>query len=115
MFKTYIADTSEAKEALYRFRYDVFTVEQQKYRNIANHDRRVLIDAADEHAVHMCLEQDGNIIGSMRSLYGHDHLPQGWWANFSLDRFEHFPSSHFSFSGRLLILPAYRGTRGLLI
>jgi predicted GNAT family N-acyltransferase len=114
MFRTYIADTDDIREALYRFRYQIFTTEQQKYRNIANHERRMLIDTVDEHALHLCLEHDGELIGSMRCLHGLDHVPLSWRLNLSLDKFGQFPSSHFSFSGRLLILPVHRGSRGLL-
>jgi CRP-like cAMP-binding protein/predicted GNAT family N-acyltransferase len=114
VFKTFIADSDNVREALYRFRYEVFTEEQQMCRNIADHERRVLIDPLDEHAVHLCLEHDGELVGSMRSLQGLDHVPSSWRVNLFLDKFAQFPSSYFTFSGRLLIMPAHRGGRGLL-
>ncbi|MBS0367478.1 MAG: cyclic nucleotide-binding domain-containing protein [Proteobacteria bacterium] len=114
MFKTYVADTDDVRKSLYRFRYDVFVSEQKKYRNIADHEGRMLIDPVDEHATHLCLERDGQIIGSMRFLHGLEHVPPAWHVNLALEKFAQFPASHFAFSGRLLMLPAYRGSRGLL-
>ncbi len=114
MYKTYIADTDELKQALYRLRYQIFTMEQRKYRNSADHATQTLVDAIDPHAEHFCLESDGNLIGSMRWLHGMEHLPRTAQDNLSLARFSKFPSSEFSFCGRLFVMPSHRGTPALL-
>jgi len=114
MFRTFVAESHDVREALYRLRYEIFTAAQQKYRNIADHERRKLVDSIDEHAVHLCLESDGELIGSMRQLQGLEHVPSTLRTNLSLEKFVQFPSSAFTFSGRLLILPAHRGSQALL-
>ena len=39
------AETAEEKEAIYRFRYEIYVEEMGRYRSIADHERRLLIDA----------------------------------------------------------------------
>ena len=46
----HLAETQEEKNAVYRFRYDVYVEELGWSRDVADHDRKMLIEAEDETA-----------------------------------------------------------------
>lgn len=114
MFEVFEATTEEQKEHLYRFRYEVFVQEQCKYSSNADHSRRALKDALDDVAVHLCLSDRGQLIGSLRAIRGRQYATDEMRCHFGLEAFDCFPDEVFSFSGRLLLLPQHRGSRGLL-
>lgn len=112
-FRVYEATTRKEKERLYHFRYQVFTQEQHKYVAIADHENQWLVDDLDEVAIHLVLEKDGAIIGSLRQIRGLQHATPSQWLNMSLEEFRDRPEA-VGFSGRLFVLPEHRGSRGLL-
>lgn len=62
-------ETADEREALYRFRYDVY-VDEHQMTSDADHERRWLYDAYDDEAVSYALfEEDGSIVGSLRCLF----------------------------------------------
>lgn len=99
---------------LYRLRYEVFVVEQHKYKETANHGERMLRDHLDDVAEHLCLFQNDQIIGSLRQVRGREHASEEMWKQFGLDDFAAFPDSYFGFSGRLMLPRTERGSLGLV-
>jgi hypothetical protein len=84
-----VADTTDLREAVYRFRYDVYVREMGRSEPYADHTRRRLTDPMDETAVIVAaVDAQGDIIGTLRTnplqrggtahyehLYGIDALP----------------------------------------
>lgn len=114
MFSTIAAISEEEKEVLYRLRYEVFVVEQHKYKETANHVDRMLRDHLDDVAEHLCLFQNSQIIGSLRQVRGREHASEEMWRQFGLEDFAAFPDSFFGFSGRLMLPRTERGSLGLV-
>ncbi len=114
MFSTTAAISDEEKDVLYRLRYEVFVVEQRKYKETANHSDRMLRDHLDDVAEHLCLLQNDQIIGSLRQVRGREHASEEMWRQFGLEDFAAFPDSFFGFSGRLMLPRTERGSLGLV-
>lgn len=114
MFATTAAVSDEEKDVLYRLRYQVFVVEQHKYKATANHRDRMLRDELDDVAEHLCLFQNDQIIGSLRQVRGREHASEEMWRQFGLEDFAAFPDCFFGFSGRLMLPRTERGSLGLV-
>ena len=114
MFVVHQAITAAQKAELYRFRYEVFVQEQRKYLRSADHARRELRDGLDEVATHLCLSENGQIIGAVRQVRGRRRATAAMAVQLGLDPFNAFPDEALSFTGRLLVLPQHRGSGGLL-
>ena len=67
-----IATTEAEREAIYRFRYVTYVEELNFFRPIADHERRQLRDVRDETAMHIYVDQDGQVAGSLRINFGAD-------------------------------------------
>jgi predicted GNAT family N-acyltransferase len=112
-FQVFEAKTAEQIALVYQQRYEVFTAEQHKYQRSADHKNRVLVDTMDQVATHLCVAHEGRIVGSLRQVRGKRYASEAMVRDFSLDRFLPFGDTQMSFSGRLFILPEYRGSKAL--
>ena len=65
-----VAQTEGEREAIYRFRYDVYVEEMGRYRSIADHDRRMLVEPEDATANHVYALADGEVVGAARGSWG---------------------------------------------
>lgn len=113
-YDAHFVSTDEEREAVYRFRYDVFVEEQSKYVRVADHDKRRLIDDLDAVALHLCVVHQGKIVASMRQVRGGEALTSAMRARFAVERFRTVPLEAMSFSGRLLVLREHRGSPALI-
>jgi predicted GNAT family N-acyltransferase len=114
MYTVIEATTEEQKEALFRLRYNVFYLEQHKYKETADHQKKRLHDDLDDVADQLCLVHNEEIVGSLRQVRGLQRATESMWAQFGLSDFEHFPPEFFGFSGRLMLPKSERGTGALL-
>lgn len=103
------------RERLYRQRYDIFIEEQSKFGAIADHQRKLLVDALDPVAEHFAVFRHGEPVASLRIVYGADKVPPALRRNLSLDRFGHLMPDQFAFCGRLFVLPDYRRSVALFL
>ena len=69
---THLAESSEEKEAVYRFRYDVYVDEMGRYRGVADHDRRRFYEPEDETARIFYAAIDGKVVATSRFNWGGD-------------------------------------------
>lgn len=113
-FQAFVAESDEHKQQLFRLRYQVFVEEQGKYRGIADHARKRLVDELDDVAVHVCVERDGQLVASLRQVRGGQLVPEAWRRRFGFDRFDGYELEQMGFCGRLLVLPEHRRSRALL-
>jgi hypothetical protein len=67
-----IAETEEEKRAVYRLRYDVYVEEMGRYRGIADHENRLLVEPEDDTGRIFYAAEDGEVVGTVRISYGCD-------------------------------------------
>jgi Cyclic nucleotide-binding domain len=69
----HLAETEEEKEAVYRLRYDVYVEEMGRFRGLADHKCRRLVEPEDATArIFYGAEPDGTVVGTMRLSWGGD-------------------------------------------
>ncbi len=66
------AMTDEERHAVYRFRYDVYVEEMGRYRSIADHLHRLLVEPEDDTARIFYAFEDGKVVGTARFNWGGD-------------------------------------------
>jgi hypothetical protein len=66
------AQSEQEREALFRFRYSVYVEELGRYRRIADHQGRRLVEPEDAHSVLYGARQDGEVVGTGRVTFGAD-------------------------------------------
>lgn len=110
-----VTDEAE-RDAVYRFRYDIYVREMGKVDlDEADHARRWIKDDADDDAVlyvARAVEPDGTagaIVGTLRTLHGDADVPAVYHALDGFSRFEAFAPQALSFTGRLMVAPGGRG------
>lgn len=69
------AQTAEERERIYQFRYQVYVQEMGKSLPDPDHEKRVLKDECDAQAVHLYIEREGEIVGSLRMIWGGNGWP----------------------------------------
>jgi hypothetical protein len=65
-----LAETEEDRNAVFRFRYDVYVEEMGRYQSVADHGRRMLTEPEDETAEHILALADGEVVGAARGSWG---------------------------------------------
>jgi hypothetical protein len=66
------ATTPEERDAVFRFRYDIYVEEMGRYRSIADHDRRLFIEPEDKTARLYSATDGAPLVGTMRHNWGGD-------------------------------------------
>lgn len=107
-----LAATAEERNAIFRFRYDVYVEEMGRYQGAADHDRRMLIEPEDETAEHVFAVADGEVIGAARGSWGgagpfsDRQIRQYGMAPFLAE----IPAEHITVGERAMIRADHRGT-----
>ena len=71
-----IASTEAEREAIYRFRYDIYVEEMGRYQATADHDRRRLFEPEDINGNHVFAVDDrGDVVGVARVGAGAGRAP----------------------------------------
>jgi predicted GNAT family N-acyltransferase len=104
------AETSEDREQVYRFRYEIYVKEMGKPMPGADHARWMLRDEGDEQATHLMALDGGELVGALRIIWGSTEIPESYRAWYGLGDFANFPATAFSFTGRLMVLPGLRNS-----
>jgi len=107
-----IAKTEQEREAIFRFRYKIYSEELQKNHLPVDHHKKMLFDQADYHTVLYYALQDEELIATVRSQRGTE-------GPFSPEQFEYFQIGSFvpfldcsrlAIVDRLIVAPAFRKT-----
>lgn len=70
---THQAESDEEKEAVYRFRYEVYVAEMGRYGEAADHERQRLEEEEDETArIFYAADDDGRVVATSRMSWGGD-------------------------------------------
>jgi hypothetical protein len=69
----HLAETEAEKEAVYRLRYDIYVEEMGRFRGLADHQGRRLVEPEDATArIFYGAEPDGTVVGTLRLSWGGD-------------------------------------------
>jgi hypothetical protein len=68
----HLASTSEEKEAIYRFRYEIYVAEMGRYAEAADHDHKTFHEPEDATARIFYAAQDGEVVATSRFSWGGD-------------------------------------------
>jgi hypothetical protein len=110
--KILLAETEQEKQAIYRFRYGIHVEEIGKYRDIADHKNRLLIEPCDAHSrIFYALEND-EMVATGRLIWGAEApLSQEAIADYRLAPFlAELPLSAIAIGDRAMVVPRLRGT-----
>ena len=66
----HLAETQEEKDAVYRFRYEIYVDEMGRYGAAADHERQLLVEPEDETARIFYAAQDGEVVATSRLSWG---------------------------------------------
>jgi hypothetical protein len=107
----HLAETDEEKQAVYRFRYEVYVQEMGRYRGTVDHENRMLVEPEDEHSRIFYAARDGQVVGTSRFTWGGD-------GPFSARQVEHYqlapflaelPADAIAVGERGMVTPHLRG------
>jgi predicted GNAT family N-acyltransferase len=114
-----IACSREEKEAIYRFRYQIYVDEMGKRLTYADNAQRMLYDEMDEDADHYMVVAAGEVVASARlNQGGGAAFSEHWRRVYRLGRWNGFPAERLSISSRLMVAVPWRGSAvlsGLLL
>jgi hypothetical protein len=107
----HIAETEEEKLAVYRLRYEVYVEEMGRYRGIADHERRLLIEPEDETALIFYAAPEGEVVATHRFSWGGDGFSKRQIESYQLEPFlAELPPEVMVVGERGMVKPALRGT-----
>ncbi len=70
--KLKFASTADEKQTIFRFRYEIYVNEMDRYHGIADHKHRMLIEDVDASSRFLYADLGGEIVGAMRWTWGGD-------------------------------------------
>ena len=68
----HLAETQQEKDAVYRFRYEIYVAEMGRYGEAADHERKMLVEPEDETARIYYAAIDGEVVATSRFSWGGD-------------------------------------------
>jgi hypothetical protein len=111
-----IVTTPEEREAVERFRYEVYVEEMGRYRATADHEHRRLSDPEDDHSwiIYAAMSdgsQVGDVVGTTRVTWGGFGFSARQIEQYQLAPFlAEIPAERMCVGERTMISPAWRGT-----
>ena len=105
------AQTDADRAAAYNLRYELYVAQQGLFQDVADHERRWLVEAVDEHAEIWVAETGGEIVGTARLHWGRE-APFHREAReaFDIDAFTDIvDEAEIGIASRLLVTPEHRG------
>ena len=108
----YQAETQEEKEAVYRFRYEIYVTEMGRYGQAADHERKMLYEPEDETARIRYALKDGEVVATGRLSWGGDApFTQHLIDHYMLEPFlAELPQEVLAVAERGMVKPELRGS-----
>lgn len=104
------AETAADKDAVYQFRYSVYVEEMGRYKDVADHERRLLIEPEDRHSIVYGASDDTGVVGTLRCTFGGDGFSARQISQYSLEPFlAEMPAELMAIGERLMVAPHLRG------
>lgn len=104
------AETEEELQRIYRFRYGIYIEEMGKPIFQADHAQRQLRDELDDRATQLYVERAGEVVGTVRIIWGSNGIPSAYREWYGLHYFDAFPSAAISFTGRMMVARKHRNS-----
>lgn len=106
------AETQAEKEAVYRFRYEIYVAEMGRYGEAADHGSKMLVEPEDDTARIFYAATDGEVVATSRFSWGGDapftqHLIDHYYLQPFLDA---LPPETMAVGERGMVKPELRGT-----
>src|SRR5271166_3157494 len=99
------------REELFRFRYAVYVEEMGRYRRIADHRGRRLVEPEDAHSALYGAREDGRVVGTSRVTFGAEGFSPRQIDQYSLGAFlSEVPARLMAVGERLMVAPHLRGS-----
>lgn len=106
-----LALTPAEREAVYAFRYQVYVDEMGKPMAEADHERRMVKDAADDSGLVFAAYEDGELVGTLRVNIGLESmLGDPRLGIYDLHLFDDSDPARFAFASRFMLRRDYRGS-----
>ncbi len=106
------AETEAQREAIYRLRYEIYVEEMGRYRAVADHKRRRLVEPDDARSRLYFAAEGDEVVGTMRLTWGGDgaftrrHIQQ-----YDLEPFlAEVPAAQIIVGERFMVTKAHRGS-----
>jgi hypothetical protein len=104
------ATTDEERDAIYRFRYEVYVDELGRYRTAADHQRRRLADPEDARSWLFYATDGGEVVASFRVTWGGDGFSRRQIDQYQLGPLlAELPAEVMAVGERTMISPRWRG------
>ena len=110
-FEFFRAESEHDREEVFRFRYTVYVEELGRYRRIADHQGRRLVEPEDAHSVIYGARADGRVVGTARLTFGADGFSPRQIEHYNLGPFlAEVPIELMAVGERLMVAPYLRGS-----
>ena len=108
----HLAETTAEKEAVYRFRYEVYVRELDRLSQVADHETKMLVEPEDETARIYYAAKNGEVIATSRLSWGGDApFNERLIRLFSLAPFlAELPADAIAVGERGMVKPEHRGS-----
>jgi CRP-like cAMP-binding protein len=104
------ARSEQDREELFRFRYTVYVEEMGRYRGIADHEGRRLVEPEDAHSILYGARESGRVVGTSRLTLGAEGFSPRQIDQYSLAPFlSEVPARVMAIGERLMLAPERRG------
>ena len=106
------AESEAEREAVFRFRYDIYVEEMGRYRDVADHAARRFSEPEDAVSRIVYAGRDGRVVGTARLTWGGlGPIPERMVRQYGLAPFlERLPPEAIAVGERAMIAPALRGS-----
>jgi Cyclic nucleotide-binding domain len=105
------AQSEQDREEIFAFRYSVYVEELGRYRRIADHERRWLIEPEDAHSVIYGARENGRVVATSRLTFGEDGFSDRQLDHYGLAPFlADVPPRLIGVGERLMVAPDLRGS-----
>jgi len=110
------AESEEEREAVFRFRYDVYVEEMGRYQEVADHAARRFSEPEDAYSRIVYTGRNGRVVGTARMTWGGlAPIPERMIRQYGLAPFlERLPPEAIAVDERGMIAPELRGSDLLL-
>ena len=108
----HLAETEEEKRAVFRFRYEIYVEEMNRYSDVADHENRLLYEPYDEYSRISYVGRKGRVVATARLTWGAlAPFPQRMIEQYHLEPFlKELPPEAIAVGERGMIAPELRGT-----
>jgi hypothetical protein len=105
------AQSEHDREELFQFRYSVYVEEMGRYRRIADHDGRRLVEPEDANSLLYGGREDGRVVATSRLTFGADGFSVRQIEQYGLAPFlAEVPARMMAVGERLMVAPHLRGS-----